>query len=304
MPVSKNNKKYTAPNSRKVFYTKDELQNAVNNWCNNINRDQIIDAYGYITYWKFSKKIWSLEGLFENQATFNEDLSGWNVSNIQCTRRMFNGCVSFLGLGLENWKTYWFYNTAGMFYGCENLICNLSAWNVSNIKYAQHMFGGCSNFNSDLSNWRFKQLTDSGFMFYGCENFNADLSAWNVKNATTIEYMFHGCDNFNSDLSAWNVTNVTNMRNMFYNCERFNSDLSNWNVKNAQRFEGMIYNCKNFNRFSCIPWIEKNPNLFKSVFSGIEKSIYALCMLSALQQTNSNLFLHLTLEIPEIMAYM
>jgi surface protein len=254
MPVSKSNKKYTAPNSRKVFYTKDELQNAVNDWCNNINKDQIIDTYGYITYWKFSKKIWSLEGLFENQATFNEDLSGWNVSNIQCTRRMFNGCVSFLGLGLENWKTYWFYNTEGMFYNCINLICDLSAWNVSNIKYAQYMFGGCSNFNSDLSKWGFKQLTDSGFMFYGCENFNADLSAWNVKNATTMEYMFH--------------------------------------------------NCKNFNRFSCIPWIEKNPNLFKSVFSGIEKSIYALCMLSALEQTNSNLFLHLTLEIPEIMAYM
>lgn len=279
MPVSKNNKKYTAPNSRKVFYTKDELQNAVNNWCNNINKDQIIDTYGYITYWKFSKKIWSLEGLFENQATFNEDLSGWNVSNIQCTQRMFNGCVSFLGLGLENWKTYWFYNTAGMFYRCENLICDLSKWNVANIKYAQYMFGGCSNFNSDLSNWRFKQLTDSGFMFYDCENFNADLN-------------------------NWDVTNVTNMQNMFYNCKRFNSDLSNWNVKNAQRIEGMIYNCKNFNRFSCIPWIEKNPNLFKSVFSGIEKTIYALCMLSALEQTNSNLFLHLTLEIPEIMAYM
>ena len=76
MPVSRNNKKYTAPrNGHKPFETYNELLTAVHDWCSGNNKDEIIASHGHISNWKFSKKISSMYNLFLNQATFDEDLS-------------------------------------------------------------------------------------------------------------------------------------------------------------------------------------------------------------------------------------
>ena len=55
-----------------------------------------------------------------------------------------------------------------MLIGCENLICNLSNWDVSNVK-------------------------DMECMFYNCKKMNFDLSKWNINNVENIKDMFTYC---------------------------------------------------------------------------------------------------------------
>ena len=305
MLVSKNNKKYTPPNGQKIFKTKFELQNAVNDWCSNNNKEKLIESYGHITNWKLSKDIHSLESLFENQATFNEDLSGWNVSYVSNTNKMFCGCVSFLGLGLEKWKTHWFHGTFCMFYNCHSLICDLSAWNVMHVHNAKGMFYGCSNFNCNLSSWRFKHVKDihTCHMFDGCSNFNSDLSNWDMSSVVDMNHMFYGCSNFNSDLSGWNVSRVKNMTNMFHGCSNFNSDLSGWNVKSVELFNNMFNKCTKQTLFSIISWIEINPNVLTQLLNNMKTTLPALYLLYAAHEKDNNLFLHLTLDMPDILNY-
>ena len=86
-----------------------------------------------LSNWDVSKVI-NMRNMFCNCYKFNCDLSKWNVSNVKDMSSMFYICESFEGKGLENWnvsKTIWM-NI--MFYKCKDLNCDLSKWNVSNVK--------------------------------------------------------------------------------------------------------------------------------------------------------------------------
>eukprot|EP00542_Grammatophora_oceanica_P000639 CAMPEP_0194065858 /NCGR_PEP_ID=MMETSP0009_2-20130614/85699_1 /TAXON_ID=210454 /ORGANISM="Grammatophora oceanica, Strain CCMP 410" /LENGTH=176 /DNA_ID=CAMNT_0038718749 /DNA_START=127 /DNA_END=657 /DNA_ORIENTATION=- len=72
---------------------------------------------------------------------FNEDLSGWDVSNGTSFGWMFYECASFNG--------------------------DVSSWDVSNATDLDGMFAGCQSFNSDLSSWDVSKATDLYGMFLG-----------------------------------------------------------------------------------------------------------------------------------------
>ncbi len=254
MPVSRNNKKYTAPNNgHKPFTSYNELLQAANNWCNNINKDAIIASHGHISNWKFSKKIYSMYMLFYNQETFDEDLSKWNVSGIYNMNNMFRGCVSFTGKGLEKWNVSWLHLCHSMFNGCDSLICDLSKWKVFNVEICENMFWGCSNFNSDLSNWNVQNIKYANGMFNGCTQFNSDLSKWNVCELEESNHMFNGCINLKSDFNQWNIKKLSNCNGMFNNTH--------------------------ISFYSVFSWMEQNPVLFNKQFSHLNPifcSIYLL----------------------------
>lgn len=279
MPSSRYHKYYYEPNGQRKFITYEELVSAVENWCNNVDKENIIRKYGHITNWKFSSKIRSFENLFQHKTTFNENLSGWNVSNITNMSRMFDGCVSFLGLGLENWNPYWLSNTFNMFRNCQSLICDLSRWNIANLYDAKSMFYCCRNFNSDLSRWRSNQLKYTNYMFYGCNNFNSDLSGWDVSKVELMDFMFDGCNKLISDFSSWNVSNVTDMLGMFRECNKTNL-------------------------YSAIPWIQINRSTLLQLFYGMENTLSALYLLYSAQMYDNMTYLHLIFEIQYIMEYM
>ena len=69
--------------------------------------------------------------------------------------------------------------------------CNISNWDVSNVKNTHSMFYG-SNFNSDISNWDVSSAKNMSNMFAD-SNFNQDISNWKInKNCYTIG-IFTGC---------------------------------------------------------------------------------------------------------------
>lgn len=82
-----------------------------------------------------------------------------------------------------------------MFDGCKDFNCDLSDWNVSNVKTMSSMFFGCSEFKSNLSKWetRVSNVRNMTYMFGRCKKFKSDLSNWNVSNVIYYNYAFDKC---------------------------------------------------------------------------------------------------------------
>ena len=105
--------------------------------------------------------------LFWNGADFNDDISNWNVSNVENMNRMFVECKKF--------------NQP------------LDKWDVSNVKSMEEMFRGCKKFNQTLNSWNVSNVKNMECMFYGCENFDQLLNNWELSNLRFPCYMFKNC---------------------------------------------------------------------------------------------------------------
>ena len=121
-----------------------------------------------IKYWNVSN-VKDMSSMFFICKNFNCDLSNWDVSNVENMNSMFYGCKNFTGEGLENWKTIKCIKMDFMFSSCENLNCNLSNWDVSNVETMCNMFCGCLNFKGEgLENWKPIKCKDMYYMFDDC----------------------------------------------------------------------------------------------------------------------------------------
>ena len=142
--------------------------------------------------------------MFEGAASFNGDLSAWNVSSVTDMRGMFYDAGSFNG--------------------------DLSAWNVSSVTDMRGMFMSAASFNANLSAWDVSSVTDMSHMFRNAASFNGDLSAWDVSSVTAMSQMFRNTASFNANLSAWDVSRVTDMDAMFDDAHVFDQNLGTWYI--------------------------------------------------------------------------
>ena len=77
----------------------------------------------------------------------------------------------------------------------NDLVFDVSEWNVSNVTNMKSMFSGCIKFNCDLSNWNVSNVEDMSKMFYYCSNFKGKgLENWNVNKVKDMSDMFNNCD--------------------------------------------------------------------------------------------------------------
>jgi surface protein len=161
----------------------------------------------------------------ENQSTtapsglaiwFNEDLSGWDVSNAVTMFGMFAGAASFQGRGLENWDTS----------------------RVVNLSYA---FMDATSFNGQISRWNTKSAITMEGMFQGVRAFDGDVSMWNVSQVTNMDSMFYGNYAFRGEyLHRWDVSNVYSMHSMFQDAYAFNGNISTWNTSRVETMANMV----------------------------------------------------------------
>ena len=110
--------------------------------------------------------IESMESLFNDNKTFNGNITGWNVPSVTDMNNMFYFASSF-----------------------NQPIGN---WDVSSVIDMSCMFWGASSFNQDISKWKFPNVTDMNHMFSYASSFNQDLSKWDLKGKENIE-IFKGC---------------------------------------------------------------------------------------------------------------
>ena len=169
-----------------------------------------------------------MDFMFKNNATFNADISSWDVSNVTNMREAFNGCDMF-DQDITGWDTSKVTSMYFMFRSADAFQQDIGSWDVSNVTNFGSMFQAMS-FNSDITGWDVSSGTNFSAMFWGNQAFDRDISGWDVSSATNMSEMFEAAVAFNQNIGSWNVSNVTNMYQMFRNAMSFDQDLSDWDV--------------------------------------------------------------------------
>jgi surface protein len=220
--------------------------------------------------------VTDMSDLFNNNSTFNQDISSWDVSNVTNMGYMF-GSSSF-NQDIGSWDVSsvtnmeaMFYNATfnqdisswdvsnvtdmeGMFYNATDFNQNISSWDVSNVTYMNSMFDGTTAFNQPIGDWDVSSVINLVYMFEDATAFNQPIGDWDVSSVTDMSFMFNGATAstaFNQPIGDWDVSSVTDMTQMFYNAT-FNQDISSWSVEN-------VTNCDSFSTDA--PLTEENtPN--------------------------------------------
>ncbi|GAX21887.1 hypothetical protein FisN_30Hh088 [Fistulifera solaris] len=191
----------------KCFSSKEELVNAVDLYLLGETLEYLEATYGdEIGNWCFSG-IRDLSELFSSNriraaASFNADLSNWDVSSVT--------------------------NFTSMFEGASRFNADLSRWTVSNATTTVKMFSQATSFSSELSSWSVSSVTDMSGMFSWASSFNSDLSDWDVSRVQSMEQMFLSASAFNQDLSSWQLDSIRSMKEMFRGCRFFAQNLCIW----------------------------------------------------------------------------
>lgn len=214
-----------------------------------------------------NKKITSLQQLFHDAESFNQDLSSWDVSNITNMRGTFTFAKNFNG-NITSWNTSNVTDMGFMFGSAYNFNQNVNtklittsqdktykAWDVSNVENMEHMFQSLKYFDKPLNNWDVFKVKNMSHMFEGTGFFNQNLSNWIVVNVIDMSRMFNNAYSFNNSVNkpgefdkplTWNTSNAENMEAMFYNSKNFSQNLSDWNVNKVTNYKNFGNSSNNF----------------------------------------------------------
>lgn len=188
-----------------------------------------------------------MTSMFSNATRFDQDISGWDVSNVDSFEAMFFDASSFNG--------------------------DLSAWQTGSARTLKHMFLRNSRFQSDVSKWGKFVKSCSLSNFLAAHRFSPCVIKQDVSRVTNMVLTFGGTPLWNSDLSNWNVSRVTEFTGMFgaylsdlavlstqlireiaidfssclysiEGCHAFNSDISKWTTSQALAMDYMFNNVR------------------------------------------------------------
>ena len=97
-------------------------------------------------------------------ASFNDDISAWDTSNVITMCKMFHGASAF--------------NQP------------LNDWRVDKVTNMSGMFQRASSFNQPLSGWRIDNVTNMSWMFHLASAFNRPLGRWQIREGCKTDHMF------------------------------------------------------------------------------------------------------------------
>ena len=148
----------------------------------NAKRSEHEARYGPIAQWDVSDAT-ALSYVFtdQNEFTFNQSLSEWDVSRVTSMLQTFAWAKYFNG--------------------------DVDRWDVSNVVIMQLMFSGATSFNRDISLWDVSNVNNAWRIFQYAQSFNVDLSCWDVSKVSTWDDMFFGARSFDQELCGTHWVN-------------------------------------------------------------------------------------------------
>ncbi len=158
--------------------------------------------------------IKDMSRLFEDNTTFNGNISKWNTSSVTNMFAMFSGATSF-NQPLDSWDVSSVTSMSAMFSGATSFNQPLDKWKVSSVNYMSSMFKDATVFNQLLNSWDVSRVTNMSAMFKGATSFNQPLNNWTVSIVINMSEMFSGATSFNQDISGWAASGGRNTGNMF-----------------------------------------------------------------------------------------
>ena len=191
--------------------------------------------------WDLSKNT-STRTCFQNQFSFNSDLSNWNTSIVTDMSYMFNNATKFDG-NIGSWNTSNVANMSYMFYGAYAFNQPIGSWNTLNVINMNGIFRNATKFNQPIGSWNMSNVTNISGMFSGASTFNQDIGLWNISKVTTMSYMFWNAYAFNQLIGSWSTSKVIDMSYMFSGASNFNQYIRSWNVKTLTNPVDFSTNC-------------------------------------------------------------
>ena len=161
---------------------------SVDSWDNDLGLTDLFAAFYYATNLNevpntLPANVQFLNSAFSGANIFNQDLNGWNTSNVSGWDQVFQGASAFNG-NISNWTT-----TSGamtsMFADASSFNQNISGWNTSGIQYMDNMFQNAASFNQNLSSWITGLTTQP-------TNFSTDANAIFANNASNLKPYLSG----------------------------------------------------------------------------------------------------------------
>ena len=137
-------------------------------------------------------KVTDMDGLFNNNSSFNTDISFWDTTAVT--------------------------NMRNMFFGASIFNQNIGSWDTSNVTNMEEMFNVAREFNQDISNWNTSNVSNMRYMFAQATAFNQNIGSWNTSSVTNMYGMFYFASAFNQDLGSWNTSGVTDMDTYVSKC--------------------------------------------------------------------------------------
>lgn len=193
------------------------------------------------------KSVTDLTALFEGASNYNEDISGWDTSNVTSMKKMFFKADAF-NQPIGKWNTGKVSNFEGMFYYAKSFNQPLNSWNTSSGVQMAAIFHGASNFNQDLNGWDTSKAQNMSLIFAENPKFTGNISSWNTSSATSMSGMFYKASAFNGDISNWNTSKVKNFGTMFWDATSFNQPIGKWNTTAATQVVQMFVGASVFNQ--------------------------------------------------------
>ena len=189
----------------------------------------------------------SLKSMFKNATSLNQDISNWDVSNLQYFNEMFMGATSF-NQNINSWNTSSALEFVGMFRDASSFDQLLNSWTTNLVTDFSQMFSSATAFNQDLNNWNTGSATNMYAVFFNASSFNGNIANWNTSNVTNMVGMFNQATAFNQDISSWDVRNVTDFNGMFWSASSFNQDIGSWIPSSATNMNFMFSDATVFNQ--------------------------------------------------------
>ena len=198
-----------------------------------------------ISGWDVSD-VTNMAMMFGQASAFNKPLNTWNVSNVTAMDAMFYYASAF-NQPLNSWNTASLTSMTSMFASATAFNQTVSTFNTSGVNSLEMVFSGASAFNKPLNAWNVSNVTNMNGLFDGAAAFNQPLSAWDVSNVSTAERMFAGASAFNSDITSWATTSLMYTKQMFFNATAFNQSIGGWDMSHVIDMISMFGNASVFN---------------------------------------------------------
>jgi surface protein len=199
-----------------------------------------------ISNWDVSN-IDDMEFMFQDAYAFNQPIGSWNVSNVEYMGRMFRRAYAF-NQDLSSWDVSKVGDFSSMFWEATSFNQPLNSWNMSNAHQTNYMFYGATSFNQPLDSWDMSGVLRAGGMFRGATSFNQDIGMWNTSSLIEMSQMFYNASSFNQDISGWDVSGVANFSYVFARATAFNQDIGSWDTSSATNMRAMFNIASSFNQ--------------------------------------------------------
>jgi surface protein len=190
-----------------------------------------------ISGWDTSSLVGSEALIFTFHGTdFNQDIGNWQLSGVTSLAYMLTNASNFNNGGSSSISGWDVSNVQDMRHIFENTSFNqpVGTWDVGSATNMENLFNNCSTFDQDVSNWNVSGVQNLQGVFRNCSAFtnggSDGISGWDTSSATTLYTMFQSCTGFNQPIGAWDTSKVTTIGYTLYGCDSFDQDLSNWVV--------------------------------------------------------------------------